>query len=83
MPYSHISRADDSDYENDTYTVVTKCNHCAKEFKTRVPGYQLFRYNQGDFAQTAFADMDPADRELHFISGICGTCWDNLMREED
>lgn len=29
--------------------------------------------------QDVFPDWSPADRELYFMSGICGACWGKMM----
>lgn len=66
-----------------TIQIKTKCKECGKIYTLEVKQSQYDRYIKGDFAQHAFPNVSPEDRELHFISGICGKCWDNLFAEEE
>lgn len=68
---------------DDTYTVSRKCIDCGTEYSDVIAGPQLYRYRQGDHVQVAFPNMDSSLRELFFMTGICGTCWDKLFAEPD
>lgn len=61
------------------YHFEVRCRGECKELKkVTVNGPDLFDYNQGAFVQDAFPYLSAADRELLFMTGICGTCFDRL-----
>lgn len=63
--------------------VTVKCPHCGKEFSKKFEDEKVFRILHGEFVQDVFPELSADDRELFFISHICGDCWDELFNEED
>ena len=72
----------DEDYARGTYTASATCM-CGTVTTAQVYGEDLFQYNQGAFAQTAFPYLTSAQREALFISGICSKCWDKMFASEE
>ena len=70
------------DWEAMNYIVEATC-FCGKVTTARVNGFDLFKYNNGALVQDAFPDLTPAERDALFISGLCETCWNDLMLDED
>ena len=60
------------------YAFTCKCTMCENEHVITVDAPELFRYNRGAHMQDAFPHLTPDEREL-LISGICGSCYDNLF----
>jgi len=58
--------------------ITKKCISCDYEAKISATNEQLQRYQNGELIQNVFPNVSPGDREL-FISGICGTCFDNMF----
>ena len=69
-------------YEDGTYTATVRCA-CGAVVSATVDGADLFKYRQGAYVQDAFPYLSADAREALFISGICGTCWDNLLGEDE
>lgn len=69
-------------YVTGSYTATQICA-CGQETRATVAGAELFRFRQGAHVQDAFPHLTADQREALFISGICGTCWDNLFGDED
>ena len=82
MTNTQISREGD-DYIYDQYTATGTCRECATVHTVKIPAPGLFAYNNGAAVQTAFPLLSDADRELLFITGICGDCWNDLFPDED
>lgn len=38
---------------------------------------------RSDLIQNIFPNVSPALRELHFLSRICGDCWNNIFSEDE
>jgi hypothetical protein len=74
----------DGDYLNDQYTATTTCRECEVSHEVKIPGSGLFAYNNGA-AVLGYASyfLTVADRELFFVTGICGPCWDLIFPDED
>lgn len=51
---------------------------CDYTVEIPVTDKQLERYQNGELIQNVLPNVSPGDREL-FISGICGTCFDNVF----
>lgn len=62
---------------NGTYDVSATCS-CGRVTTAVIQGSDLFKYNQGAFAQVAFPYLTSDEREALFISGVCAHCWDRL-----
>lgn len=69
----------DEDHRNDTYTAETQCRDCGETHKVTLPGPGLFAYNRGELVQVAFPNLSADERELFFMSGVCGKCYDKLF----
>lgn len=65
-----------------TYTFVGPCRKCGVEQKVTVEGKELFKYNQGEYIQNAFQNLDAGQREW-CISGTCGPCFDKMFKEDE
>lgn len=74
---------EDGDYLTDQYTVKGNCRNCGDYRIVKIPGPGLFAYNNGAAVQDAFPGLSDEDREMLFISGICGVCWNEMFPDED
>jgi hypothetical protein len=65
-----------------TIDIDAKCSSCGRvvDFELPLDGWNA--WNRGELIQRCFPDMD-ADRREILISGICGTCFEELFKEED
>lgn len=59
-----------------------KCIECGCRQRIQVTQDEANAYNNGARIQDAFPNMPAGDREW-LISGICGTCFDEMFDEED
>jgi len=66
-----------------TYLMSRACADCGTKYLAKINGPDLFRYNHGAFVQECFPYLTAAQRELFFMSGICGDCWDRLFVETE
>jgi len=59
----------------DTYILAKPCVECGTvhELVVKVADYDA--WVAGEHVQKAFPYVSNDDRELFFISGICGVCW--------
>ena len=64
---------------------VARCFVCGG--KSRSEGTltrgQLDKIERGAHVQDVLPDWTPAERELYFISGTCGACWNRMFGGED
>ncbi len=68
---NNIRKTDDlSGYYVDSHS----CPMCSDILTVYVSSYELYRYNQGAYAQDVISRVPPSWRE-RFISGICEDCW--------
>ena len=81
-PNTYIVRRD-GDYLNDQYTATAACRECKTHHEVKIPGSGLFAFNNGAAVQTAFPGLTDSERELFFITGICGMCWDIIFPDEE
>jgi hypothetical protein len=58
------------------------CIVCKKVHKINVTTEQLHDWDSGTTIQDAMPNLSSSDREL-LISGICGRCYDEILREEE
>jgi hypothetical protein len=58
------------------------CYQCGTEQAVEVDGHALLRFRDGCFAQDCFPDL-PAEKREFLISGICGTCWDEMFPDAE
>ena len=56
------------------------CRRCKREVAVEVPQSGYAQWLCGAFAQRAFPNLPPAQREL-FISGMCSECFNKLFKE--
>lgn len=61
------------------YTIT--CTSCQQPQVVSVKEEDLARWRAGEFVQKAMPYLTADEREL-FISGTCGTCWDELFPPE-
>lgn len=68
-----------------TLRAVTRCFACKRELKSErtLTWDQLDKIEHGVHVQAVLPDWTPAERELHFISGMCGKCWDETFGKEN
>ena len=59
--------------------LVAKCRECGKRFNSLAFDKSKLDELKTKHVQDVFPSWPPADRELFFISGICGSCWDKIM----
>ena len=74
----------DLDYENPIFDMMllTDCVICNQRHSVLVHHRDLDEYVDGALVQEAFPYLSPADRELHFITHICGDCFANEYGED-
>ena len=62
----------------------TKCIVCKKQHTCLVNKKDLQAYENGEgLTQKLFHYLTPQQRELFFISQICGICWDKIFSEDE
>ena len=67
---------------NERYVVTSHaCPMCGDTLTVSISSAELFAYHQGGLAQTVLSNYD-ADVRERFITGICGTCWDEMFGGE-
>jgi hypothetical protein len=57
------------------------CPNCDSTLSVEITPDKLYAYNQGAYAQDVLSEFN-ADVRERFITGICGTCWDEMFGEE-
>lgn len=63
--------------------LTATCVVCGIEKRITVDTDALWKYQVGYPVQECFPDMSADDRELFFISELCGNCWDAMINDED
>ena len=58
------------------------CIACKTVITIQITAPQLWAYNNGAHVQEVIPDESLAIRE-QFITGTCGTCWDNMFGTEE
>jgi hypothetical protein len=58
------------------------CPTCNETETVSISPDKLYAYHQGAYAQTVLSDFD-ADVRERFVSGMCGTCWDEMFSGGD
>ena len=66
-----------------TMILKVKCVNCGKEFSKEFDTTKVNRVMFGELVQDVFPELSNDDRELFFISNICGDCWDEMVPEDD
>lgn len=64
-------------------TLKASCAACGMTHFASVRTAEIRMYQGGTPVQEAFRALPASARELFFLSGICGSCWDALFAEED
>lgn len=62
--------------------MLATCGVCGKSEDVPVSSDQLARWKSGELIQRVMPELSSAQREL-LISGICGTCFDVMFKDED
>lgn len=62
-----------------TITVSTLCPVCNNYHDITLPAEGYYRWEAGELAQTALADVEPQVRE-QLISGVCPACWHKMFK---
>lgn len=65
-----------------TTNIVKTCVMCNNTYKLEVKTNDLHAYMRGKNIQDAFPYLSAGDREL-IISGICNTCFEKLMVDDE
>ena len=65
-----------------TYAASRRCG-CGNLTIAIVTRAEVNAYNAGAFVQEAFPSLTADEREAIFISGLCETCWNGLMEDEE
>lgn len=60
--------------------LIVHCTDCGSEHTLWVNRYDYARWQGGELIQNAMPYLSADEREL-LISGICGTCWDELLED--
>ncbi len=70
--------------------IETRCEECGRVFTIDVDVSHLNDWEkmldgkiERKCIQDVFPELTPAERELHFQSRICGTCWDEMFSDEE
>jgi hypothetical protein len=63
-------------------TVTGPCYSCGQPQTVTVSIEALARFRDGGFAQDVFPKL-PAEQREFLISGICGTCWDEMFPDAE
>ncbi len=63
--------------------IQATCARCGILHETAVSEDAYMAYARGAMVQEAFPNMSADYRELFFLSGICGPCFDILFPEDD
>ena len=68
-------------------TLSRTCRHCGGQFMAEADGADSIRgLLEGEtrsHVQDVLPSMPPDQRELFFMSGLCGKCWDEVMTPPD
>lgn len=64
------------------YDVSHVCG-CGNLVTATVADTDVFHWRRGLAAQVAFKELSAPLREALFISGVCPSCWEALMVEDD
>lgn len=63
-------------------TINCTCSRCSTKIELSVDEKDIARYKSGELIQNCFPYLSADQREI-LISGICGTCFDELFAEPD
>lgn len=67
--------------------VANTCTVCGETHEINMTlkkwGAWLRAKTQGRHVQHFWTELSPAEREEFFISGVCGTCWEQVFSEDD
>ena len=63
-------------------TIVTRCPFCGHANFIEVNEVDYWDWQDGILAQVAFPYLSAEEREM-LISGVCPTCWNNILKEEE
>lgn len=60
-----------------------KCIQYGTEFSKEFDDAKIERLKNGELVQSVFPELTSDERELYFITNICGNCWDEMFGVED
>ena len=66
-----------------TCRVVRRCGECGRRFISPALHQSKLMELASRHVQDVLPDWIPADRELFFISGICGSCFDRIVAQPE
>jgi hypothetical protein len=67
---------------SETMTITKRCVQTGKNYSVTVDDDAFFRWVNGELAQRAFPNMNPADREF-LISGISPEGWQQIFGDKE
>lgn len=59
--------------------LFNECFHCATLSALVLQAADYDRWTAGEMCQNVWPDVDNAEREQFFLSGLCGTCFDKQV----
>ena len=66
-----------------TCRVVRRCRECGRRLISPALTQSKLKELASRHVQDVLPDWTPADRELFFVSGICGSCFDRIMAQPE
>ena len=66
-----------------TCRVVRRCRECGRRFISPALHRSKLEELASRHVQDVLPGWIPADRELFFVSGICGACYDRIMAQPE
>lgn len=67
---------------NEKVEIQKTCVLCGKTVSLMVRPQDVVDHKRGKLVQNAFPYLSADEREL-FVSGICGTCFDEMFKGDD
>lgn len=83
MPDAKLIACHANDSGPEMVRIVVQCTNCGERFCSPAFDRSKLRELKVRHVQDVFPDWSPAERELYFMSGLCGMCWDKIMTPED
>ena len=66
-----------------TCRVVRRCRKCGRRFISPALTQSKLKELASRHVQDVLPDWTPDDRELFFVSGICGSCFDRIAAQTE
>lgn len=67
---------------DDMVAISGPCVYCQKQQTLAVDRAKLDKFREGEYVQECFPELSPTAREF-LISGVCGSCWDDMFPPEE